>query len=141
MTKNIYRVTVLKTAEDRERYGHGYKYLIRYGVLNSYTAFRTDTGMKEFLKRNKMTMVKDPVWGHDYILSKTIEERLFCNLSQIENIENCISYYNLSNGSLVTCYSEILEDKVINYRPNPNAKNVYRPLPIDAHIEYMKIYG
>lgn len=140
MKKNL-RVTVLKTEEEIERYGHGYKYLIRHGGFNPYMAFRTDTGMKEFLTRNQIKMIKDPMGKNSYILDKDIEERSFWNLGQIENIENCISYYGLSNGSLVTCYSEILDDRVINYRPNPNAKNVYKPLPIEAHIEYQKIYG
>ncbi len=141
MKENKLRVNVLKDKESIEKFGRGYKYLIRWDGINPYTAFKTDTGMKEFLKRNKMKMVKDSNWENGYILDKPIEERSFWDLSQIENIENCVSYYNLSNGSLVTCYCEVLEDKVINYRPNPNAKKVYNPLPIKAHVEYMKIYG
>ena len=138
--KNYLVVNVLKDEKFKEMHG-GYKFLVTRGGINAYMAFNTDSGMKEFLKRNKMKMVKSPHYDNEYILNKTIEERSFWNLSQIENLENCISYYNLSNGSLVTCYSEVLEDKVINYRPNPNAKNVYKPFTVKAHIEHMRIYG
>lgn len=50
-------------------------------------------------------------------------------------------FIGLSNGSLVTCY--LLNDgSVLHvYRPNPNAKKVYRPLSIQEHIEYCIVNG
>jgi hypothetical protein len=135
-------VNVLKTDEEKRRANTNYKYLITSGAY-SYTAYETDEGFKRFLKRNKMKLLVHQKYQNSvtYKLNKDIEERSFWKLSDIENIDNCISYYNLSNGSLVTCYSEVRDDKVINYRPNPNAKKVYNPLPTKAHIEYQKKYG
>lgn len=47
----------------------------------------------------------------------------------------------LSNGSIVTCYF-LNDGKTIRiYRPNPNAKEIYKPLPIDQHINHVKVYG
>jgi len=138
---NYLTIIVLKTEEERSRYGQGYKYLIKRNGHQSYTAYNTDEGIREFLKRNQMTMKKHPHFNNSYILNKNIEEKSFWKLSDIENIGDCISYYNLSNGSLVTCYSQVLDDKIINYRPNPNAKNVYKPFPLKAHLEYQRIYG
>lgn len=47
----------------------------------------------------------------------------------------------LSNGSIVDCYYKKTDKAVLFYRPNPNAKNVYKPLSIDEHIKYQKENG
>lgn len=47
----------------------------------------------------------------------------------------------LSNGSIVTCYYRTMDDRIEFYRPNPNAKEVYKPLDIELHIAHQKIYG
>lgn len=137
--KSALMVQVFKNKEDIEKYGHGYRFLISSGPY-PYIAFETYTGMKAFLKRNGMKLIRGH-WAGQYFLNKDIEEITFWSLSEIENQENVKSYYDLSNGSLVTCYYEVFGDFVKIYRPNPNAKNVYNPLPIYAHIEHQKIYG
>ena len=47
----------------------------------------------------------------------------------------------LSNGSIVTCYYTNDGETITLYRPNPNAKAVYSPLPISEHIAHVKTYG
>lgn len=49
----------------------------------------------------------------------------------------------LSNGSIVTCYycKNYKENTITIYRPNPNAKTVYKPLELQEHIAHKKIYG
>ena len=49
----------------------------------------------------------------------------------------------LSNGSIVTCYycKNYKDNTIIIYRPNPNAKEIYKPLEIEEHIAHSKIYG
>jgi hypothetical protein len=47
----------------------------------------------------------------------------------------------LSNGSIVTCYFTNDGNTITIYRPNPNAKEIYKPLPIDQHIAHKRIYG
>ena len=47
----------------------------------------------------------------------------------------------LSNGSIVTCYFTNDRETINIYRPNPNAKEVYKPLDIQEHIAHVKIYG
>ena len=47
----------------------------------------------------------------------------------------------LSNGSIVTCYFYNDGETVTIYRPNPNAKRVYKPLPLDHHVAHVQIYG
>lgn len=47
----------------------------------------------------------------------------------------------LSNGSIVTCYFTNDGETIKMYRPNPNATDVYKPLPLQQHIEHTRIYG
>lgn len=47
----------------------------------------------------------------------------------------------LSNGSIVTCYYTNDGETIKIHRPNPNAKEVYKPLAIPQHIEHQRIYG
>ena len=126
-------VCVIKDPQEREKH-NGYKYLLTSGVT-SWSAYRTDKGFEGFLKRGGLKLQKDGT------LNKQIEDRYFWRLSEIPNLDECISYQDLCNGGLVTCYCHATEDKVTIYRPNPNAKRVYNPLPLQAHIEYQRVYG
>lgn len=49
----------------------------------------------------------------------------------------------LSNGSIVTCYycKDYKTNTITIYRPNPNAKEIYKPLKLEEHIAHKKIYG
>ena len=47
----------------------------------------------------------------------------------------------LSNGSIVTCYFTNDGETIRMYRPNPNAKDVYKPLTTEQHITHCRIYG
>ena len=68
-----------------------------------------------------------------------VEEGYFWNLNQIPDGAKPIKA--LCNGSIVTCYY-LNDGKNIHwYRPNPNAKNVYKPLNIEEHIKHSMIYG
>lgn len=58
--------------------------------------------------------------------------------SKTGNLNNLKKIKGLSNGSLVDCYVEVLDDVVYIYRPNPNAKEVYVKLDFDVQIKYMR---
>lgn len=66
----------------------------------------------------------------------------FWHLSQLP--EGVMPIPLLSNGSIVTGYflnmSEFGGEHVYIYRPNPNAKEVYKPLPTKKHIEFVNKY-
>lgn len=47
----------------------------------------------------------------------------------------------LSNGSIVTGYVWNDGTTIHIYRPNPNAKEVYKPMSLEDHISYQKIMG
>lgn len=47
----------------------------------------------------------------------------------------------LSNGAIVDCFYIIKKDNILFYRPNPNAKRVYRPLSVEEHIKFQSENG
>ena len=55
--------------------------------------------------------------------------------------EDAIKFKGLSNGSLVDCYYIHTEKGSDIYKPNSNAKDVYKPLPLKEHIEFQRING
>ena len=128
--------------------GCGYHYVITV-TGTSYTAFRTNKGFKDFLKRNNLKL-KFERSGEDYRIGgwfKTykcvsegeLHEESFWNLSEIP--EGAIKYKNLSNCSYVDCYYYNKGNDSYNYRPNPNAKEVYIPMTVEEHRAYNLING
>ncbi len=80
-----------------------------------------------------------------YNLSKDINNPCgggFWNLKQLEEMskgEKLKKFKGLSNGALVDCYVGIGKNIVNIYRPNPNAKEVYKPFKsISEEIQYRK---
>lgn len=55
--------------------------------------------------------------------------------------KNALPIKALSNGSIVDCYYELSDYEVTFFRPNPNAKDIYKPLELSEHIAHQKIYG
>lgn len=79
----------------------------------------------------------------EFSVSKNIVEPLsYGGFWKIEELPEGVKPIKaLSNGSIVTCYFRTLNDKIEIFRPNPNAKDVYKPLEIEQHIAHQKIYG
>jgi hypothetical protein len=79
-----------------------------------------------------------------YNLSKNINSPCdggFWNMEQLQEMSQGQKLKKLkaySNGSLVDCYIGIGENIIDVYRPNPNAKEVYKPLEITEHINYIR---
>lgn len=67
------------------------------------------------------------------------EKRGFWKLDEIP--KNAKKIKALSNGHIVDCYYTKINNTITLYRPNPNAKEIYKPLSIEDHIAYKKIYG
>ena len=142
MKKNELKISVTENTK-----GCGYHYIIKNG-WQSYTAFATRNGFKNFLKRNnlklKLELKNDNFEGgwlkyYSCVSDGDLHEESFWNLSEIP--EGAIKYKNLSNGSYVDCYYYNKGNDSYNYRPNPNAKEVYIPMTVEEHIEYSKING
>ena len=59
-------------------------------------------------------------------------------LRKITNNAELKKVKGLSNGSVVDCYAEIKEDEVIIYRPNPNAKEVYKEMLLEDELNFRR---
>ena len=68
-----------------------------------------------------------------------VNNTTFWNLEQVPPEAKHIKA--LSNGAIVDCYYTISDNIITFYRPNPNAKNVYKPLDIKQHIYHHKQNG
>lgn len=77
-----------------------------------------------------------------YNLSKNINNSSyggFWNMEQLQEMskgEKLKKLKGLSNGSIVDCYIGIGENSINIYRPNPNAKEVYKTMELDQEIDF-----
>lgn len=74
-----------------------------------------------------------------YSISHAIADKCgggFWKLSDIP--ANAKTFKALSNGSIVDCYFLNDGETIHIYRPNPNAKEVYKPLSLEDHINFVK---
>lgn len=75
-----------------------------------------------------------------YEMTHSIDDHhTFSKISDIP--EDAKPFKALSNGSIVTCYFTNHDKKINIYRPNPNAKEVYKPLELVCHLKHKEIYG
>lgn len=132
---------------DGQTVGIGYKYIVTYGG-SSWCAFREAKGLKRFLQLRRLEI--DPAYTemHDYrtlgkgrcitmqCKPRKVRAEYFWSLAELPaGVER---YIGVCNGSYVDCYLLNEEDTVTEYRPNPNAKEVYIPYDYRA---CMALYG
>ncbi len=142
--KNKLYLTIIEKPQNG--FHGGYKYLIT-NSFTSYTAYRTDKGFQDFLTRSNVQMStmnneqQTAQYGtiQTFDLIGEIDEKSFWSLSELP--QNANRYTDLSNGSLVDCYYVHTPNGSVTYRPNPNAKEVYSPLPLNKHLAYQAING
>jgi len=79
-----------------------------------------------------------------YNLSKSINSPCdggFWNMEQLQEMrqgQKLKGFKGLSNGSIVDCYIGIGEDIIDIYRPNPNAKEVYKRMELSDELNYRR---
>ena len=125
-----------------EKNKNQYKHIITKDAY-AYIAFRTDKGLNDFIARSGVDFIKQSEnetlqYGktQSFIARNiTLIEQSFWEIADIP--ENAKLYKDLSNGSLVDCYYTKENDIYTVYRPNPNAKNVYKPMEIEQHIHFI----
>ena len=122
-----------------------YKYIIERNMCG-YTAFYTEKGFKQFLEvanleLNEPRIVETEKYGKvtTYLIDSEIQEKSFWNLEELPL--GAKKFIGLSNGSYTECYYIHTEKGAIIFRPNPNAKEVYKPLSREESLEYGRING
>ncbi|MBQ5824629.1 MAG: hypothetical protein IIW48_07440 [Clostridia bacterium] len=128
---------------DGQTKGMGYKYIITKGCT-SWRAYRTAKGLKYFLDNFGLKINPAHTQLHDYreighgrVITMICDEKIiddgfggFWDISEVP--KEAKPYYDVVNAEYVQCY--ILDEghKVTTYKPNPNAKEVYKPLDYTA---------
>ena len=74
-----------------------------------------------------------------YEMTHRLLDGHFKNISEIPKGSRPIKA--LSNGHIVDCYFFNDGENITIYRPNPNYKELYKPLSIQEHIKHCEIYG
>lgn len=122
-----------------------YKFLVDDSHY-SYCAFKTNEGFRQFLQRGNLKLKYKDRWIHPdhglcraYDVIGSIEERSFWSLHEIP--AGAQTFKAHSNGKLVDCFYLQTDTGATIYRPNPNAKNVYKPLPLEQHLAHQRRYG
>ena len=123
-----------------------YKYLINpLGISGCPRAFRTDSGFKNFLKVFNLSIVKSSIEvfgskGERFVHCRLKGKYRVCSFWHKNDVpRNAKSFIGLSNGSYVDCYYADIDGWRIIYKPNPNAKEVYKPYK--NYIEISKKMG
>lgn len=135
-------IYLTETSEINER--HRSRYIVRFVSQNYYLAeFDTREQLSAWCKLMGVSMMelpKNTAMFPDtvkvYELSKSVQQFSFGDLSQIP--QGAIKHKGMSNGSIVDCYLYVTPIAFGIFRPNPNFKNVYVPLPLEEHMQYIR---
>ena len=127
--------------EDEEK---GYKFVIYSGVLMyHFFSSNSEKAYKGIIKKLGFTLSDDkPEHGENVTLkwfNGKITESYFTKKAQLPRGAKPIKA--LSNGSIVTCYYFRDKYNLFFYRPNPNCKQIYKPLSLKQHIKHIKKHG
>lgn len=133
---------------DGHESNYGYKFCIRNTGAFGYSAYRHVDGFKYFVKhyglkidRNTVQIYDKRTAGYGRIMTfsfipKDITERYFWKSEDLPNTAK--KFIALENGSYVDLYADDHGKAVTIYRPNPNAKDVYKPYD---HLEMDRKIG
>lgn len=103
--------------------------------------FPSIKSMAQFCKRFKLHL--KPIEQYEgvkkYAVRERFQDRLFITTEDLPS--NAEPMNVLSNGSIVTGYVSREGDKITVWRPNPNVKSIYNPMPLEEHIAYQKEHG
>lgn len=126
----------------------GYHYYVMSGAFN-YTAFKTVKSFGDWIKRFNLKLKfigrgllrEDDSEFKEYAVCSegNINECSFWSMEEIPN--EAIKFIDLSNGNYVDCYYYNDGDDSFVFRPNPNSKDVYKPLSLDEYLEFSKLNG
>lgn len=147
-----YKDDYISYCETTDSEYHRSHWIIHRGGSMFYRAeFNSQEQLDFFAKTLGFTyeLVEERTWHNtnyiyrEYKMNKNIVEPFgYGGFWKLEDLSNDVKPIKASsNGSIVTCYYRTLEDKIEFFRPNPNAKEVYKPLDVDLHIAHRKIYG
>ena len=113
-------------------------YLAEFSTVEQLDEFARMMGFTYTLRKSETSGMFG--WYREYDLDRKFEDwHGFNSLDQLP--EGAKPFLGLSNGSIVTCYFTNDGETIRIYRPNPNCKQVYKPMPLEEHIAHQKRFG
>ena len=127
------------THSSEKMISQGYRFVIYRGDWYGYHLFSSNK--KKAFKRiiKKLGLKVDHVDDGITYYRQELKEFLFWKRAEIPHHAKKIKL--LSNGSIVTGFILSNDKELFIYRPNPNAKRVYKPLSLKRHIRYSLKWG
>ena len=127
-------ITIVEKTSKRFR-----SHVIIYNGFYHFAEMHTIEQLEKFSNMLGFTYTEEHGKYRRYSISRTIDDRCgggFWKLSDIP--DDAKPFKALSNGSIVDCYFLNDGETIHIYRPNPNAKEVYKPLSLKDHINFVK---
>ena len=78
-------------------------------------------------------------WVKTYFPKQQFADKEFSDINQIP--KNAVKCKGLATGSIVDCYVLVDGDKTTIYRPNPNSVELYKPMNIKEHANFVRDNG
>lgn len=114
-------------------------YLGEFPSVEAFNVFAVRLGIDCELCGTENRDEETGIVSYYKVSHKFAEGNSFWHLSELPADAEPI--VGVCNGSLVVCYFTNDGETVTIYRPNPNAKEVYKPMNIDKQIAYSQKYG
>ena len=141
--RKMKNLTVISFKEPQEKL-HGYKHVIR-SMGMPYTAYKTDKGFEKWKERTNLILTELSRFttddGHENIMYRVTGDLIEVSFWSMDDVpKEAKSYLGLSNGCYVTCFYIHTDNGCELYKPNPNAKEVYKPLAYKDHKRQIAEY-
>ncbi|MEC2463522.1 hypothetical protein P9X10_01225 [Bacillus cereus] len=116
------------------------KFVVHYmGTTFQMNDFNTRSQLDAWAKLLGVTLVHIDTNSSGvttYRIDQLIREVLFWYPQELP--QGVKRHKGVSNGDIVDCYVYVQQGVTTIFRPNPNAKEIYKPLTIDERIAYSK---
>lgn len=129
--------TFVTEITDTTNWEEEYTIYIREDIFGNKATFKTRNQLDEFLQKYGLSMTEHSSWdtGQKWRLSHNFKNEYFWKLEDLpKDVKPILA---MCNGSLVDCYIQVTDHEIITWRPNPNAKEVYKPYDYKSE-EYKK---
>lgn len=127
---------------DNPQDGHSPVSITEIGGFGNIASFRTMAQLDRFCKTLGITytLTEERPGYREYEVSHNFKKTK--GFLQLEDVpQGCTPIKALCNGNIVDCFFRTTEREVEIYRPNPNTKEVYKPLSLDEHIAFQHENG
>ncbi|MGF2713924.1 hypothetical protein ACQUY5_16715 [Bacillus cereus] len=137
MNGQVSNIYVTEVAKIDPRFPRS-KFVVHYmGTMTQMNEFNTKTQLDSWAKALGITLTHVDTNSSGvttYRIDQAIREVLFWYPQELP--QGVKRHKGVSNGSVVDCYVYVQQGVTTVFRPNSNAKEVYKPLTIEERIAF-----